>query len=847
MINPWRSWGNLIDSKVEGSSRWHSGHDHVLQTSDRIGDFLVTQLRNASRSSQADEVLAEWGRDIHERLADYEQQSRLLVKLASTGKVVQVLEMGIKTTLDVLGIVDSEVENKWKLELQKEREQRVDMYRCLLRDGGQFGIEMGGEEQQLELLTLMKHGVDKFGDVLSPVEMDLITQVFDEVVRSSNIVVGTIPDWFATDERGWSRSDKSFIAQEEACLRHVETWAPLHHPHVRKFYGACHVGRPYVIHELTVSRYPGINSWFYMFGCALGLKYVHERGLVHEKLSFDNLQSLYEFKGMLSGLGLTRIDGETSIEADVLAFGLVMFAFLVDSFSKDDAELEVFKRTQRLPECRPIFFNADQWNLLIEMCADNPDERLNMIEVTHTLGSIHSQVVQDIWSDEEDFGSSPPSVDNVDAYILPDAGITISEALQDADEMCDEVEDLIVINRPVYNRLLDVYEQLAAVEDSLPLTLVEDYGSIVWRFYLRLEARSQGDYSQVATLCAANTIANRNYGLHHDIDRLILSTKYLQNNAAIHHWQPHWKQTTQWQQEALQKCMENPEEVLDGVEDNKAEATALLQYEAMNHTGNTTHVPRWLIPPHQIELGQHLADGSFGAVYLGKWFNTDVVVKQVLTNQVDRENRKQFFHEVNLWASLNHDNLIKLYGACHEGQPFFVCERADEGTLVKYSEERRQFPTWRAIWEAAKGLEYLHERGIVHGDLKGNNILVCDGTAKLADFGLSAFAKAGNSGGVIGAFRWKAPECLAGSGPTLASDIYSFAMCIIEVISGGLPWGKTMQDSAVVSNVLHKRKMPQRPKGFTDDQWDLVTRMCTFDPQSRPNATALVHLLWKFA
>ncbi|KAF1791332.1 Protein kinase-like domain [Phytophthora cactorum] len=686
--------------------------------------------------------------------------------------------MGIKTTLDVLGIVDSEVENKWKLELQKEREQRVDI-------------------QQLELLTLMKHGVDKFGDVLSPVEMDLITQVFDEVVRSSNIVVGTVPDWFATDERGWSRSDKSFIAQEEACLRHVETWAPLHHPHVRKFYGACHVGRPYVIHELTVSRYPGINSWFYMFGCALGLKYVHERGLVHEKLSFDNLQSLYEFKGMLSGLGLTRIDGETSIEADVLAFGLVMFAFLVDSFSKDDAELEDLSERSD-SRVSTHLLQRGSMESAIEMCADNPDERLNMIESS----------CQDIWSDEEDFGSSPPSVDNVDAYILPDAGITISEALQDADEMCDEVEDLIVINRPVYNRLLDVYEQLAAVEDSLPLTLVEDYGSIVWRFYLRLEARSQGDYSQVATLCAANTIANRNYGLHHDIDRLILSTKYLQNNAAIHHWQPHWKQTTQWQQEALQKCYES-----------------YWKYYARPEMVDSS-------PPDRT--GTHLADGSFGAVYLGKWFNTDVVVKQ-------------FFHEVNLWASLNHDNLIKLYGACHEGQPFFVCERADEGTLVKYSEERRQFPTWRAIWEAAKGLEYLHERGIVHGDLKGNNILVCDGTAKLADFGLSAFAKAGNSGGVIGAFRWKAPECLAGSGPTLASDIYSFAMCIIEVISGGLPWGKTMQDSAVVSNVLHKRKMPQRPKGFTDDQWDLVTRMCTFDPQSRPNATALVHLLWKFA
>jgi serine/threonine protein kinase len=96
------------------------------------------------------------------------------------------------------------------------------------------------------------------------------------------------------------------------------------------------------------------------------------------------------------------------------------------------------------------------------------------------------------------------------------------------------------------------------------------------------------------------------------------------------------------------------------------------------------------------------------------------------------------------------------------------------------------------IWDAAKGLDYLHERGIVHGDLKGNSILVCDGIAKLADFGLSAFAMSAreDSSGALGAFRWKAPECLAGSGPTFASDIYSFAMCIVEVISEDFPWGK---------------------------------------------------------
>ncbi|KUF84097.1 Cell division control protein 7 [Phytophthora nicotianae] len=840
MTDPWRSWGNLIDSKVDTCSRWHSSHEHLLQTPDRIGDFLVTQLRNASRKFKDDEVIAEWGRDIHERLADYETESRLLVRLASTGKVVQVLELGIKTTLGVLGI-DADVESNWEMELQKEREQRVDKFKSLLRDEDSLKRDIGDTKQQLELLTMMKYGVEKFGDVLLPMELDLIAQVFDKVVLTSNVVVVTIPDWFATDKRGWSHSEKFSIGEEETCLRHVSTWAPLHHPHVRKFYGACHVGNPYVIHELTVSRYPNINPWFYMYGCALGLKYVHERGLVHEKLSLDNLQSLYEFKGVLSGLNLTRIKDQESVKSDILAFGLVMFEFLVDSFSFDDSELEEFKRTQRLPECPPSFFNEEQWNLLTGMCADDPEERMSMIEVTHKLESIHSQTDRDIWSDEEDFGSSQ-SIEHVDSFVLPDEDRTISDVLQDADILCDEVENFIDTNRPVYNRLLDVYEQLAAVKDPLPLTLVEDYGSILWRFYLRLDKQAEGDYSSVATLCAANTMANRNYGLHHDIDRLILSTKYLQNNALIHHWQPDWQQTLQCQQETLQKCMENPEEYMVQAKINKTEAITLLQYETMNHT----NVPRWFIPAYQIELGQHLAEGSFGAVYLGKWFNTDVVVKQVLTNQADQENRRQFYHEVNLWASLNHDNLIKLYGAWHEGQPFFVCERADEGTLIKYSEEHREFPTWRAIWEAAKGLEYLHERGIIHGDLKGNNILVCDGTAKLADFGLSVFAKAENSGGAIGAYRWKAPECLAGSGPTLASDIYSFAMCIIEVISGDFPWGKSLDDAAVKSNVLQK-KTPRRPNNFTDEQWDLVTRMCSFEPQSRPNATALVHLLWKFA
>eukprot|EP00644_Phytophthora_capsici_P007175 jgi/Phyca11/112644/e_gw1.22.461.1 len=244
-----------------------------------------------------------------------------------------------------------------------------------------------------------------------------------------------------------------------------------------------------------------------------------------------------------------------------------------------------------------------------------------MIDVTHRLETITSESNQDIWSDEEDVSPTPQTVNDIDEYVIPNAGLSINDVLQDADELCNELGDSLDINRPVYNRLVDVYQQFVSIETHLPLTLVEDFGLILWNFYLRLEARSQDEWSAVATVCAANTIANRNYSLHYDIDRLILSSDHLETNA-VHRWQLNWKQTLQWRQEALANCVDNAEEILSSEKDDnrRAEAATLLQYEA-----KTTNGPRWLIPPDQIELGQHLADGSFGAVYLGKWFNTDVV------------------------------------------------------------------------------------------------------------------------------------------------------------------------------------------------------------------------------
>ncbi|KAE9043087.1 hypothetical protein PR001_g2992 [Phytophthora rubi] len=112
-----------------------------------------------------------------------------------------------------------------------------------------------------------------------------------------------------------------------------------------------------------------------------------------------------------------------------------------------------------------------------------------------------------------------------------------------------------------------------------------------------------------------------------------------------------------------------------------------------------------------------------------------------------------FRREVAIWFTLSHPHVVRLFGACHVGRPFFVCEYATNGTLVSYL---RQHPDelWSKLHEAALGVQYLHARGVVHGDLKGNNIVIgSDMKAKVTDFGLSSVTSSEDKTLVSGAWN----------------------------------------------------------------------------------------------
>ncbi|KZP19465.1 kinase-like protein, partial [Athelia psychrophila] len=152
-----------------------------------------------------------------------------------------------------------------------------------------------------------------------------------------------------------------------------------------------------------------------------------------------------------------------------------------------------------------------------------------------------------------------------------------------------------------------------------------------------------------------------------------------------------------------------------------------------------------------------------------------------------------------VWQRLKHKNVIPLYGttANFGHYPSFVCPWYENGSISRYVKmwggDLRMAGRLQLLWEVAAGLSYLHQSGVVHGDLTGANILIADdGSACLCDFGLSSIAAEflGTSfitSSTNGNIRWAAPELYRvpedGVVPMVSthSDVYSYGSVAFEV------------------------------------------------------------------
>lgn len=195
-----------------------------------------------------------------------------------------------------------------------------------------------------------------------------------------------------------------------------------------------------------------------------------------------------------------------------------------------------------------------------------------------------------------------------------------------------------------------------------------------------------------------------------------------------------------------------------------------------------------------------LGEGGFGKVYKGKLEDPDQIVAIKQLDPDGLQGIREFVVEVLTLGMADHPNLVKLIGYCAEGeQRLLVYEYMPLGSLEDHLHDHR--PNRKRLdWNtrmkiaagAARGLEYLHDKmnpPVIYRDLKGSNILLGeDYHAKLSDFGLAKVGPIGDkthvSTRVMGTYGYCAPDYAMTGQLTFKSDIYSFGVVLLELITG---------------------------------------------------------------
>ncbi|KAJ3684036.1 hypothetical protein LUZ61_013200 [Rhynchospora tenuis] len=217
-------------------------------------------------------------------------------------------------------------------------------------------------------------------------------------------------------------------------------------------------------------------------------------------------------------------------------------------------------------------------------------------------------------------------------------------------------------------------------------------------------------------------------------------------------------------------------------------------------------------PAHRFELSEiedatenfekSIGKGGFGSVYYGK-LNDGIEIAVKVHNTESIQGIREFINEVTLLSRIHHKNLVKFLGySQEEGNNMLVYEFMHEGTLTEHirGPPEKKISSWVKRMEiaedAAKGIEYLHtgcSPVIIHRDLKSSNILLdMNMRAKVSDFGLSKLMAEGFhvSSMIKGTFGYLDPEYYATQEFTVKTDIYSFGIILLELMSGYSPLSK---------------------------------------------------------
>lgn len=226
-----------------------------------------------------------------------------------------------------------------------------------------------------------------------------------------------------------------------------------------------------------------------------------------------------------------------------------------------------------------------------------------------------------------------------------------------------------------------------------------------------------------------------------------------------------------------------------------------------------------------------------------------MAIKVLKDDNLNETVRREFAQEIHIMRKLRHKNVVQFIGASTRPPHFFiVTEYMSGGSIHDFLHQQKgvlSFPSLlRVAVDVSKGMNYLHQKNIIHRDLKAANLLMDeDGVVKVADFGVARVqAQSGVMTAETGTYRWMAPEVIEHRPYDRKADVYSFGIVLWELLTGQLPYENLTPLQAAIG-VVQKGLRPKIPRYAHPMIVDLLKKCWLQDPSLRPEFSEITRLL----